>query len=526
MKKYRKHGAAVILSLLMVLIPPCAVQADEMSDLEAAIQASYNTIPETNNIRGWPQGPLVYGNSAIVMDMNSGAVLYGKKVHERHYPASITKLMTALTALENSKLDDEVYFSQDSVSFLEYGDASIGMTPGEILSMNDALYGMLLASANEVSYAIAENVGTLMGGGYDTFIQEMNQRSAELGCTGSHWVNANGLHSEDHYTTAHDMALISSAVYQFEAFRTVTQTLNYTIGATNLVGETRTFQQNHKMLWEGGYYYYDYCTGGKTGYTDQSRTTLVTMADNGNLQLVAVVLQDDGDVYVDTRAMFDYAFANFMKTPLHDQPKEEGVLSYVDEDAYVVLPAGIDFSLLESEITVTDKKEAAGKITYFYEGQNVGSADVTLTTEYVKEKTGYDIIPQIADKGDITADMPKETEGLSQLTKLLIGAGAAMLVLLLLLWAVARYRIAKRKKLRMARARRRRRAMQMRHAAQMRQAGRMGRYDPGQRYPGQYARQAPHSSSYRSRQYSERSGRSSRQTTRSAYRRYQRDDWQ
>ena len=86
--------------------------------------------------------------------------------------------------------------------------------------------------------------------------------------------------------TAHDMALIASAVYQFEEFRTVTQTLNYTIGPTNLVGESRTFQQNHKMLWEGGYYYYEYCTGGKTGYTDQSRTTLVTMADNGDMRLV------------------------------------------------------------------------------------------------------------------------------------------------------------------------------------------------------------------------------------------------
>ena len=120
-------------------------------------------------------------------------------------------------ALENADPDDEVYFSEDSVSFLEYGDASIGMRPGEILSMNDALYGMLLASANEVSYAIAESVGKKMGGGFETFIQKMNERCEELGCTGSHWTNANGLHDENHYTTAHDMALIGSAVYQFDA---------------------------------------------------------------------------------------------------------------------------------------------------------------------------------------------------------------------------------------------------------------------------------------------------------------------
>ena len=120
-----------------------------------------------------------------------------EKINDKHYPASITKLLTALVALENADPDDEVYFSEDSVSFLEYGDASIGMRPGEILSMNDALYGMLLASANEVSYAIAESVGKKMGGGFETFIQKMNERCEELGCTGSHWTNANGLHDEN-----------------------------------------------------------------------------------------------------------------------------------------------------------------------------------------------------------------------------------------------------------------------------------------------------------------------------------------
>lgn len=485
MRGYIKRIVAGALTGIMTVTLAGNVQADETMTFEEARQASYDTVPDTNNIQGWPQGPHVYGNSAIVMDMNSGAVLYGKKVDDRHYPASITKLLTALVALENSKLDDEVYFSEDSVSFLEYGDASIGMTPGEILSMNDALYGMLLASANEVSYAIAESVGKLMGGGYDTFIQEMNDRSAELGCTGSHWTNANGLHNDQHYTTAHDMALIASAVYQFQEFRTVTQTLNYTIGATNLVGETRTFQQNHKMLWEGGYYYYEYCTGGKTGYTDQSRTTLVTMADNGTLQLVAVILQDDGDVYVDTRAMFDYAFANFSKVPLQDQPKAEGVRSYEDENAYVVLPSGIDFSSLESEVTITNEKEAAGKVTYYYQGQNVGSANVTLTAEYVKEQTGYDVTPQIteAENRNAAEAARKEAAGLSLPVKVLIGVGVAVVLIFIILCAVVRYRLVKRRKQRLARARRRRqkgRPDPRRHHPAYSHSGRVPRQPSGQ----------------------------------------------
>ena len=152
---------------------------------EEARQAAYDTPPDTNSLDGWPQGPQVYGNSAIVMDINSGAIVYGKKVDDKHYPASITKLLTALIALENASLDDEVLFSQESIDILRSDYASNGMRPGEVISLNDAMYGMLLASGNEVAYAIAENVGKEMGGGYDTFIQEMNDRSAELGCTGS-----------------------------------------------------------------------------------------------------------------------------------------------------------------------------------------------------------------------------------------------------------------------------------------------------------------------------------------------------
>ena len=456
MRSYRRTAAAV-LAVSMTVLLAADVHADDTMTYEEALQAAYDIVPDTNNIRGWPQGPHVYGNSAVVVDMDSGAVLYGKKADERHYPASITKLMTALVALENSEPDDEVLFSQDSVSFLEYGDASTGMTRGEILSMNDAMYGMVLASANGVSYAIGESVGELMGGDDNTFLQAMNDRAEELGCTDSHWMNANGLHNDQHYTTAHDMARIASAVYQFEEFRTVTQTLNYTIGPTNLVGESRTFQQNHKMLWPGNPNYYEYCTGGKTGYTDQSRTTLVTMADNGNMRLVAVLLQDDGDVYADTRAMFDYVYSNFSKVQLKGQQKAEGISSYEDDAAYVVLPAGIDFSSLDSEITITDKKEGTGKVTYFYEGQDVGSADVVLTPEYVKEQTGYDITPRITEKGSALAGGSEDGTGLPLPVKILIGTGAAAAVLFLAFCAWVRYLYIKKKKRRMAMARRRRR---------------------------------------------------------------------
>lgn len=414
---------------------------------EAKKQAEYDLAVDTNSLPGWPEGPKVYADSAIVMDMESGAILYAKRPDERHFPASITKLLTTIVALENGELTDKVTFSEDSINILSWDDANIGMKPGEEISLNDALYAVLLASANEVSYAVAESVGTKMGGGYDTFIQEMNRRAKELGCTGSNWVNPNGLHDEQHYTTAHDMALIASEVYQHEEFRTIMQTLEYRIQPTNITDEERVFQQNHKMLWEENAYYYEYCTGGKTGFTDQSGTTLVTMADNGKMHLAAVVLADYGvDAYTDTRAMMDYVFGNFQKVTVADKETSEKIESFQDKDAYVVLPTGVEFSDLNCEITaVGEESERTGKVVYTYEGQEVGSADVLLKEAFYEKDT-----PESkGSEGKAQGDEKEKTE--ASPIMIVVAACAAVLGILFLVVSYLQYRR------RLARRRRRRR---------------------------------------------------------------------
>lgn len=128
------------------------------------------------------------------------------------------------------------------------------------------------------------------------------------------------------------------------------------------------------------------------------------MADNADMQLVAVVLEDQGDVYVDTRAMFDYVYANFSKVFLNEHDKPDGVRKFKTEDAYVVLPKGIDVSSLEHEITITDRQNAAGKLTYLYKGQNVGTVEVKLTADYIKEETGYNIEPEMKSVGKKSTD--------------------------------------------------------------------------------------------------------------------------
>lgn len=406
------------------------IAEEEKAKLEAEKKASLEVPADTNSLKNWPEGPAVYAHSAVVMDMDSGVILYAKKPDERHYPASITKLLTVLIALENGTLTDTVTFSQESVDILNWDDANIGMRPGEEISMRDALYAVLLASANEVSYAVAESIGyNYLNGGYDTFIQRMNDRAKELGCTGSNWVNPNGLHDEDHYTTAHDMALIASAVYQEETFREIMKILEYRIPATNLEAEERVFQQNHKMLWDENYYYYEYCTGGKTGYTDQAMTTLVTMADNGEMRLAAVVLYDYGvDAYTDTRAIMDYVFNNFEKVPVLDLEKPEEINSFLDEESYVVLPKGMD--VLEVDCTVNAENGMDGRAVYTYQGQTVGSADVTLNEEELVEKNDTETTDENGE-GAKSGDTDAVEKKSSQKAMTVITVGVAALLLLI-----------------------------------------------------------------------------------------------
>ncbi|MGO5053838.1 D-alanyl-D-alanine carboxypeptidase family protein [Lachnospiraceae bacterium LCP25S3_G4] len=350
---------------------------------EEATAAAYAMPIETNGLENWPQGPAIYGEGGIVMDMKSGAILYGKNVDCHFYPASITKVLTALIALENAKLTDTVTFSQESIDFLEYGDAHIGMMPGEQISLEDALYGVLLASANEVSHAVAEST---VEGGYDAFIAKMNERAKELGCNNSNFVNPHGLHDDNHYTCARDMALIASEVFKHEEFRTITNTLQHTIAPTNLCGEPRIFQQNHKMLYEANTNYYPYCVGGKTGFTDQALTTLVTFADDGNMQLVAVNMRTHGkNVYPDTRNMMDYAFGNFHKESIVESEKKKDIEKFEDEDAYVVIPNNLKFTDLKCNIELTgSKKDREGMVTYTYKEQPLGSAKVVLSKAYIE----------------------------------------------------------------------------------------------------------------------------------------------
>lgn len=464
--KFRKRLLSSLIAAVLVIgsvgmkADAAEIQVDQQISAEE-VDSVYNQQIDSNLLPGWPAGPNIYSESGIVMDMDSGAILYAKKIDDQHYPASITKVLTALVALENSQMTDRVTFTQDCIDFLEYGDAHIGMKVGEEISMEDAMYGMLLASANEVSYAIANSVN----GGYDNFIHMMNEKVAELGGTNSHFVNANGLHNDEHYTSARDMALIGSAAFEYEEFRKITGTRQYTIEPTALTNEPRTFQQNHKMLFQGNRNYYEYCVGGKTGYTDQALTTLVTFAQKDGKNLVAVTLRVHGggqNSYVDTRAMLDYAFANFTKVPVtKEQVTDENVES-VEKGAYVMLPSTVTADKLDVVLQKpTEVGDKQGTLVYSYEGQEVGKVPVTITEKCYNKIHGIEEKKEKKSEKKTEEKEKKNEKGMPLVLKIVLAVVGVVVVLgLLFIWLL----LYRRKKIR-----ERRKKARMRKQRQQRQ---------------------------------------------------------
>ena len=444
----KKIVSGVMALTMMVGVLSDTVYATDVVNRPATeCESVYNQVAQSNSLKGWAQGPQIYSEAGIVMDMDSGAILYAKNIDDKHYPASITKVMTALVALEHYKMDETVTFTWDDIGFLEYGDAHIGMKPDEQVSMRDCMYGMMLASANEVSHAI----GAHMEGGFEQFLKVMNEKSKELGCTNSNWMNTNGLHDSEHYTSARDMAYISAAAFEYNTFREIVKTKQHTIPTTNITAETRTFQQNHKMIWSANSNYYEYCVGGKTGYTDQALTTLVTFATKEDTNLVAVVLRTHGggkNAYVDTRAMLDYAFDHFTKVPITSTELVDSNIESVSDHAYVMLPTNLKLEDLEWSMELPEElADKTGVVSYTYKGQAVGNVEVTITQACYNEIHGIKEVKQ-----EETEVKTKLSLGVKLILLAMVCVVFAMIALIVLV-AYKRKQVEKRRRLRRKRER-------------------------------------------------------------------------
>ncbi len=248
--------------------------------------------------------PTVQSEGAVLLNANTGEILFEKNGNTRFYPASITKLMTALLTVENCSLSDTLTFSKTATTNLESGAVTLNLTEGDQLTVEQCLYGLLLKSANEIANGLAEHIS----GSVSSFADKMNARAKELGCTDTHFVNPNGLNNTEHYTTPRDMAIIARAAFQNPTVAKVASTLSYEFPATKKAS-ARTITMGHKMLYPNDSRYYDGIVAGKTGYTSKAGNTLATCAERDGLRLIAIIMKSSQTHYEDTNALLDYGFA-------------------------------------------------------------------------------------------------------------------------------------------------------------------------------------------------------------------------
>ncbi|MBN2794916.1 MAG: D-alanyl-D-alanine carboxypeptidase [Clostridia bacterium] len=346
----------------------------------------------------------VVGEAALLMDYNSGEIIWSKDMNKKMYPASTTKILTAIIILENHQMD-EVVEVPNTMPPHQAGSKNIGIDYGEIFTVEQLMYALLVESANDAAYVLAlYHSGTL-----EAFALEMNEKAKELGATNSNFVNPNGLHDANHYTTAHDLGLIARYAFANPLFREMVSTVSYTIPPTNKQDEERNYiytsnkflYSSEKITYNGTStkIKYDIVDGIKTGYTPQAGNCLVSTASKGNVRYLAVVLKSDGpnSLYSDSRRLLDYGFDNFYTKSIITRGAFVRSEKLANSKLTINLIAGDDLTLtldknikpenilsdiaLNETLTVPiEANKEVGTISYYYNGTLLG--EVPLLTEY------------------------------------------------------------------------------------------------------------------------------------------------
>lgn len=390
--RYRA-GLAILIFLVIFVQNFLYSRADTPDYAQEALERKELPI-QSNSTAGWPDGPAIGAESAIVMEVSTGTILYAKNINEELYPASTTKIMTCLLAVENASLSDTITFSHDAVFSVPNDGSSIGMDVGEKITLEQALYGIMVGSANEVANAVGEHVS----GSIDAFVDLMNERAKELGCKNTHFSNTNGLQAEDHYTSAYDLALIASKFFENELLCRIGNTPRYHFSPTDTQPDDFYLNNKHKLI--TGELKYDGILGGKTGYTSPARETLVTCAEKNGMRLVCVIMKEESPAqFTDTVTLFDYGFNNFQLVDVaetdtrympsdslffeseHDVFGKSGTILSIDDGSTIILPKtakigdsdySISYDLTDSDLETAPT--AIARVGYSFNGVPIGKA--------------------------------------------------------------------------------------------------------------------------------------------------------
>ena len=346
----------------------------------------------------------INSSSAILIDSSTGKALFEKNSNEKMYPASITKIMTAIIAIENGNINDMVTASYEAVHSIPYNSSNVGILAGEQLSLNDLLHCMLIASANESANIIAEHIA----GSVDEFVRLMNEKARELGALSTNFVNAHGLHDDNHYTTAHDMALISKYAMKLPLFREIVGIDYMELPPTEKYKEIRYLSNTNHLINKHRAssltnYLYSPATGIKTGYTTQSGHTLVASAQKDGMEFISVILGGSDEngknfTYSDTINMFEYAFNNYSiqtivstdeiieETKILFSKNSTPIILTARQSLRALLPNEFDSSLIEKTITIIpnirapiNKGDIVGYAYYSFEGVSLGKVNLVAS---------------------------------------------------------------------------------------------------------------------------------------------------
>ncbi len=348
----------------------------------------------------------ISSKAAILIDAETGKILYEKNIHKILYPASTTKIITAILAIENGNLNDTVVVDREAT--LGVSGSHIALEPGEIFTLEELLYALLIESANDAAKAIAIHIS----GSVEQFAELMNEKATSLGAINTNFVNPNGLPDDNHVTTAYDLALIANHAMKNETFRTIVSNYLYTIGTTNKKSEPRYLKSHNRLLYsdekilvDGKYVPIKYygAIGVKTGYTIKAHNCLVSAATRNNQTMIAVVLKASGkNVFIDTHKLLNYGFDNFTQKKLSFQNEfisnisvKAGniplVTGIIKNDLVVVVPKNKENSIIkniklyDNIVAPLQKGQTIGKADYLIDGEIIGSVDIVSAMSIDKE---------------------------------------------------------------------------------------------------------------------------------------------
>ena len=337
----------------------------------------------------------IKSGAGLLVERSKGKVLFEKNAYEKMYPASTTKILTAIVVLENTKLDDMATVSKNALETIPNGYVTCNLQIGEELSVKDLMYALMVKSANDAAVVLAEHVG----GSVEGFSDMMNEKAKEIGCKNTHFVNPNGIHNADHYTTAYDLYLMAEYALSFEytnEFRDFVSKTSYTLPATNMYpAEDRSFTTTNELIKINNNnrkdnYYYKNALGIKTGHTSQAGYCLVSSSSRDNLEFISVILDGGFDAnglserYTETIKLFDFGYDNFTLTKLKEEnniidtitvekaTKETATLNLLIKDEITVInDKSTDIDKIEPKIELKEniiapiaKGEVLGTITY------------------------------------------------------------------------------------------------------------------------------------------------------------------